>query len=143
SVPLGESKCDGITEVLDPAGDQKAAPANADLDVMEVRAADNVIGGKEKIAFKMKVSNLGSQGSALLPNRNWRILWNYPIPCATCDPVTEGGTPFTGSYYVGMNTDASSMVSFEFGTVTTIESVPANTATPNKMGAAEVESNID
>ena len=31
AVSLGESQCVGITEAIDPAGDQKAAPANADL----------------------------------------------------------------------------------------------------------------
>src|SRR5205807_6091476 len=90
SVSLGESQCAGIQEVIDPAGDQKSAPANADLDVLEVRVADNVIGGKAKISFTLKVANL----STLQPNRQWRVIWNYPIP-----PNTT--TPFTGSYYVG------------------------------------------
>src|SRR5204863_5838428 len=103
SVPLGESQCGGLQEVIDPVGDQKSAPANADLDVIEVRVADNVISGKEKISFKLRVANL----STLVANRQWRVIWNYPVPCAVCDPVTPGGTPFTGSYYVGMNTDNS------------------------------------
>src|SRR5205807_9752941 len=103
--------------------------------------ADNVISGKEKISFKLRVANLGT----LLPNRQWRVIWNYPVPCAVCDPVTPGGTPFTGSYYVGMNTDSAGtpVVSFEYGTVTTVESVPANTAAPNKIGAADAESNVN
>src|SRR5207249_2504072 len=49
SIPVGESQCGGLQEVIDPAGDQKSAPANADLDVIEVRVA-NVISGKEKIS---------------------------------------------------------------------------------------------
>jgi outer membrane biosynthesis protein TonB len=126
SVPLGESQCNGLQVVVDPAGDQKSAPANADLDILEVRLADNVIGGKEKITFKMKVSDL----STLQPNRQWRFIWNYPIK-------PDNTTPFTGSYYVGMNTDASGVPSFEYGTVTTIESVPANTSTPNRIGSAD------
>src|SRR5436309_1658266 len=76
SLPLGESQCGGLQEVIDPAGDQKSAPANADLDVIEVRVADNVIGGKEKISFKLRIANL----STLVPNRQWRVIWNYPVP---------------------------------------------------------------
>jgi hypothetical protein len=141
SVPLGESQCNGLQEVIDPAGDQKSAPTNPDLDITEIRVADRVIGGKEKIVFRMRVSDL----STLPPGRNWRIIWNYPVPCSVCDPVMSGGTPFTGSYYIGMNTDSSAtpVVSFEYGTVTTVEAVPANTATPNKIGTADAESNVD
>src|SRR5258706_15129930 len=44
-----------------------------------------------------------------------------------------------------MNTDTSSTpgVSFEYGTVTTVEAVPANTAAPNKIGAADAESTFN
>jgi hypothetical protein len=101
SQPVGESQCVGLQVVIDPSGDQKSAPANSDLDVTEVRVADNVIGGKEKISFKLRVANL----STLPPNRQWRVIWNYPIP-------PNQTTPFTGSYYAGMNTDGSSVVSF-------------------------------
>src|SRR5580765_1038888 len=132
SVPVGESICAGLQVAIDAAGDQKSAPANADLDVTEVRIADNVIAGKEKISFKLKVANL----TTLTPNRQWRVIWNYPIP-------PDDTTPFTGSYYAGMNTDGSSAVSFEYGTVTTVESVPANTSTPNMIGAADAESTFD
>src|SRR5438128_307978 len=74
----------------------------------------------------------------MVPNRQWRVIWNYPVPLNTT-------TPFTGSYYVGMNTDnsATPVDSFEYGTVTTVEAVPANTAAPNKIGAADAESNVD
>src|SRR6185312_15690863 len=65
SIAIGESQCQGLQEVIDPAGDQTSAPANADLDVLEIRLADNVIAGKEKLTFKLKVSNLGTPGSAL------------------------------------------------------------------------------
>ena len=126
SVPLGDSQCAGLKEVIDPAGDQKSAPTNGDLDVLELRLADNIVATKQTIVFRIKVSDL----SSLLPNREWRVLWNYPIP-----PDTT--TPFTGSYYLGMNTDNTGVPSFEYGTVTTVESVPANTAIPNKIGAAD------
>jgi hypothetical protein len=76
----------------------------------------------------MKVADL----STLVPNRQWRILWNYPIKTPSIDP-----TLFTGSYYVGMNTDTSGVVSFEYGTVTTIESVPVALSQPNRIGDAD------
>ncbi|MCA1593764.1 MAG: hypothetical protein LC754_14165, partial [Acidobacteria bacterium] len=123
---IGDSQCAGLREVLDPTGDQKGAPADADLDVQEVRVADIVEGGVNKLVFKMKVANL----SMMLPDRQWRILWNYPIK-------PDNTTPFTGTYYIGMNTDANSATSFEYGTVTTVETVPTNTSTPNKIGAAD------
>jgi hypothetical protein len=127
SVPIGDSQCAGLTEVIDPAGDQKSAPANADLDVLEVRAADDLVSGNQRVTFKLKVANLGSP---LLPNRQWRILWNYPTP-------PDATTAFTGSYYVGMNTDGTGIPSFEYGTVTTVESVPANASLPNLIGPAD------
>jgi hypothetical protein len=128
SKPAGDSRCQGILTALDPAGDQKGAPVNADLDILEVRLSDYLDGTTQKIVFKMKVADL----STLLPNRQWRILWNYPIKTPTIDP-----TLFTGSYYVGMNTDTSGVTSFEYGTVTTIESVPVALSQPNRIGDAD------
>jgi len=128
SKPVGDSRCQGILTALDPAGDQKGAPVNADLDILEVRLSDYLDGTTQKIVFKMKVADL----STLVPNRQWRILWNYPIKTPTIDP-----TLFTGSYYVGMNTDTSGVTSFEYGTVTTIESVPVALSQPNRIGDAD------
>jgi hypothetical protein len=128
SKPVGDSRCQGILTALDPAGDQKPAPANADLDILEVRLADYLDGATQKIVFKMKVADL----STLLPNRQWRVLWNYPIKATGIDDSL-----FTGSYYVGMNTDTSSVTSFEYGTVTTIESVPVALGQPNRIGDAD------
>ncbi len=128
SKPVGDSRCQGILTALDPPGDQKVAPANADLDILEVRLADYIEGGVQKIVFKMKLADL----STLLPNRQWRVLWNYPIKAAGIDD-----TLFTGSYYVGMNTDTSSATSFEYGTVTTIEDVPVALGQPNRIGDAD------
>ena len=128
SKPVGDSSCQGILTALDPAGDQKVAPVNADLDILEVRLADYIEGGVQKIVFKMKLADL----STLLPNRQWRVLWNYPIKATGIDD-----TLFTGSYYVGMNTDASSLASFEYGTVTTIEDVPVALGQPNRIGNAD------
>jgi Calx-beta domain len=127
--PQGDS-CAGLTEVTDPAGDQKSAPANADLDVLAISMADHVVGGDNRLVFKLKVADL----STLVPNRQWRIIWNYPIgqPNATT-------TTFTGSFYVGMNSDGGT-ATFEYGTVTTVEAVPTNASIPNRLGAADAGS---
>src|SRR4030095_714348 len=75
SKPVGDSRYQGILTALDPASDQKpAAPANADLDILEVRLADYIENGVQKIVFKMKLADL----STLLPNRQWRVFSNYP-----------------------------------------------------------------
>ncbi|HEY0004243.1 MAG TPA: hypothetical protein VGB17_05490, partial [Pyrinomonadaceae bacterium] len=128
SKPMGDSRCTGIIVANDLAGDQKGSPGNMDLDIREVRVADFVEAGVNKVAFKMKVTDL----SLLVPNRQWRILWNYPVKAANV-----ADADFTGSYYVGMNTDGTGVPTFEYGTVTTVEAVPANTATPHKYGAAD------
>jgi hypothetical protein len=129
---MGDS-CNGLLAVKDPQGDQKSSPANADLDVLEIDMADRVEAGQNKLVFKLKVADL----SLLVPNRQWRILWNYPIKAANI-PASQ----FTGTYYVGMNSDGG-VATFEYGTVTTIEAVPTNTSTPNKIGAADTGSSFD
>jgi hypothetical protein len=128
SKPLGDSRCQGILVALDGSGDQTGAPLNPDLDIQEVRLADFIDGGVQKVVFKMKVADL----STLQPNRQWRIIWNYPIKADGID-----ASIFTGSYYIGMNTDNSSVPSFEYGTVTTIESVPVALGQPNRVGDAD------
>jgi hypothetical protein len=127
--PQGDS-CTGLTEVIDPAGDQTGSPANADLDIQTISVADEVQGGVEKITFKMKVADL----STITPNRQWRMLWNYPVPPAPAPGATPA--PFTGQYYVGANSDGGALT-FEYGTVTTQEAVPADLAQPNKIGDAD------
>lgn len=62
--PVGDS-CAGLVEVTDPTGDQKGAPANADLDIQAIAMADRVEGGQNKLVFKLKVADL----SLLVPNR--------------------------------------------------------------------------
>jgi hypothetical protein len=130
--PQGDS-CTGITEVKDPAGDQKGTPADEDLDILAISMADFVETGQNKLVFKLKVSDL----SILVPNRQWRILWNYPIKATNI-----AADQFTGTYYVGMNSDGA-VATFEYGTVTTVEAVPTNTSTPHKIGAADSGSTFD
>ncbi|MFN2454053.1 MAG: Calx-beta domain-containing protein [Pyrinomonadaceae bacterium] len=128
------NSCTGLTINTDPTGDQRGAPSNADLDIQTISLADFASGTATKLVFKLKVADL----STLIPDRQWRILFTYPIKAASI-PAAQ----YTGTYYVGMNTDAAGAPSFEYGTVTTVEAVPANTSTPNKRGAADAGSTFD
>jgi uncharacterized repeat protein (TIGR01451 family) len=119
----------------DPTGDQKSAPANPDLDIQSVSISEPAFpDGAKKLSFEMKVANLGA---APPPNRQWRILWNYPI-----GPGGDGQTSFAGRYYVGMNTNSTGQVSFEYGIVTNVDSVPASTQIPMRLGDADPGSNF-
>ena len=133
SKPQGDS-CNGLVEVIDPSGDQTGSPANPDLDIQNVAVSDEIVGGVEKITFRLKVASL----STIPPNRQWRVLWNYPIQPAPSAPG-ETPAPFTGQYYIGMNSDGG-VNTFEYGTVTTVEAVPADAAQPNKIGPADAGS---
>jgi hypothetical protein len=103
---VGDS-CAGYTVNFDPAGDQTGAPANGDLDLLSVSVSEPT---PDKLKLVMKVSSLsppnGISATQLLPNRRWRIIWDYPT-----------GDPTVGQYYVGMKTDSMGAVSFDYGTV--------------------------
>ena len=55
-----------------------------------------------KLVFKLKMTDL----SVIPPNRRWRIIWN------------SQSAP-DGQYYLGMSSDASGVVFFDYGTVAT------------------------
>jgi len=57
--------------------------------------------------FKMKVNSLAT----LPPNSRWRIVWD------SFYAQTVGGADAAQQFYIGMNTDASSTPSFEWGTL--------------------------
>ncbi|HET9795738.1 MAG TPA: fibronectin type III domain-containing protein [Thermoanaerobaculia bacterium] len=119
----------GVRVVADASGDQTGAPANADVDIQSVSVAEPYdSSGAENLVFTMKVADL----STLVPGRAWRIVWNYPAP----PPIPN--FPFDGIYYVGMNTDDTGAVSFEYGTVSlgTIGLVLANPV-PNPIGPVD------
>ncbi|HET7453810.1 MAG TPA: hypothetical protein VFL12_13770, partial [Thermoanaerobaculia bacterium] len=119
----------GLRVVVDPDGDQTGAPANADTDIESVSVAEPYdSAGAQNLVFTMKVRDL----SAILPGRAWRIVWNYPAP----PPIPN--FPFDGIYYVGMNTDDSGAVSFEYGTVSlgTVALVLGNPV-PNRIGPVD------
>ncbi|MEY2485882.1 MAG: hypothetical protein QOH39_1530 [Verrucomicrobiota bacterium] len=63
--------------------------------------------GTSNFLFKMKVNSLAT----LPPNSRWRIVWN------SYAAQTVGGAVAAQQFYVGMNTDATSAVSFEYGTL--------------------------
>ncbi|HKB70331.1 MAG TPA: fibronectin type III domain-containing protein [Thermoanaerobaculia bacterium] len=120
----------GVRVVADASGDQAGGPlANTDVDIESVSIAEPYDpSGAQNLVFTMKVADL----STLVPGRAWRIVWNYPVP----PPIPN--FPFDGIYYVGMNTDDSGAVSFEYGTVSlgTIGLVLANPV-PNPIGPVE------
>ena len=93
----------GYTVAADPTGDQKTAPADADLDVQSLSVSEPASGPHAgKLVFQLKVASL-----ATVPNnRMWRTLW--------ASPNSPGG-----HFYVGMTKDAAGAVTFEYGTVTT------------------------
>jgi hypothetical protein len=85
-----------------------------------------------KFLFQMKVSNL----SSVPASSRWRMVWNS---------ITS---PFE-QYFVGMTTDANSVVSFEYGTVQT-EPIPPNPApgviglpVENPVGTPDLASNFN
>jgi len=117
----------GVRVLTDPDGDQTGGPvANADVDIQSVSIAEPFDpAGAENVVFTLKVKDL----STVLPGRAWRIIWNY------ANPPSVPNFPFDGIYYVGMNTDETGAVSFEYGTVSlgTIGLVLANPV-PNRIG---------
>lgn len=127
--PLGGT-CSSFVVAKDPTGDQKSAPANPDLDIQSVSVSEPSFADNEKrLSFKMKVANLGT---APPPNRQWRVVWNYPI-----GPGGDANQSFAGRYYVGMNTDNTGQVSFEYGIVTNVDEVPASTQLTMRLGDAD------
>jgi hypothetical protein len=94
----------GLTVATDASNDQTggAASTGKDVDIQSVSIGEPYYAdGSGKLVFTMKVADLRS----LQPNRQWRIFWNTPAAIST-----------GGIYYVGMNTDNNSQVTFEYGT---------------------------
>src|SRR5262249_54960771 len=88
-------KLPGLQVVSDPDGDQVGGPvANSDLDIESISVAEPYdAAGSQTLVFTLKVKDL----STLVPNRAWRLIWNYAVP----PPISN--FPFDGIYYVGMN----------------------------------------
>ena len=101
----------GVLVVSDAAGDQTGAPANPDLDILSISVAEPFNASQpdnEDLEFSMMVNG---NVATLLPNRQWRMIWAYP------NGPGVPNIPFTGLYYVGMNSDATGAVTYEYGTI--------------------------
>jgi hypothetical protein len=124
AVFVGDS-CEGFKVAVDPTGDQTGAPGNADLDIETVAVAEPFFGaGVNKLVFKTKVASLAT----IPPERMWRLIWN--------SPNSPGG-----QYYVGMTSDASGVVTFEYGTVATaVVGLVLGVPTTTKLGDADAGS---
>jgi len=85
----------GQQVISDPAGDQLAAPSNADLDILGVNFAEPA--STSNFVVSLQVSDLTAPG----PNHQWRVFW---------DADTSGNR-----WYVGMDTDATGAPSFWYG----------------------------
>ena len=93
----------GFTVASDPTAEAGPPAANPDLDIQSLSIAEPGSGPNAgRLVFNLKMTNLGT----IPPDRRWRIIWNSP---AAPD----------GQYYVGMTSDSSGAVSFEYGTVAT------------------------
>ncbi len=105
--PTPANPCLSSTQVLtDVAGDQQdpvlPQPGATQLDIRSLNAGEDYrYLNSERLAFKLKVDNLNT-----IPARAvWRVLFDFTPP---------GGTVTT--YYVAMNSDANSAISYEYGT---------------------------
>jgi hypothetical protein len=137
AAPRGSScTAPGIRVVDDAKGDQRGAPLGPDMDVEWVAVGESVLDGGRKLVLTLKVASL----AALPPDRMWRVLWLYPDAPQPPHPTSSS---FTGRYYIGMNTDESGAVSFEYGIVRSLSAVVVDALPPTRLGAAEPESSFD
>ena len=101
----------GVTVVSDASNDQTGAPVNGDLDILSLSVAEPFnanLPNNEDLEFTLSVN---ANVSTVLPNRQWRVIWAYP------NGPGVPNIPFSGLYYVGMNSDATGAVTFEYGTI--------------------------
>jgi len=136
--PVGSS-CTrpGVRVLADAQGDHTggATGLNPDMDIHSISIGEPFFAdGSQKVEFTMKVASLAT----LPPNRMWRIIWRYPD--ASSDTSSTLGAGFVGRYYVGMNTDASGNVSFEYGQAESLSAVVADLTPVNRLGDADPES---
>ncbi len=94
------SSTTGFTVFADPSGDQTGT---TDLDIQSLSIVEPTTGPNVgKLVFQLKMADL----STIPPDHRWRIIWNSP------------NAP-DGQFYVGMTSDETSNVTFEYGTVFT------------------------
>ena len=114
----------GVLVAEDPAGD--SVDGNGDADVQSLHIAEPP-GATHQLVFTLQL------GAASLPsappNSQWLIVWNRQEPNADFD-----------RFYVGMTSDATGAVSFEygdFGVPTGAGTTSPNTNRPIKVGDAD------
>ena len=88
--------------------------------------------GTNNFLFRMKVNSLAT----LPPNSRWRIVWNSYAAQAI------GQSASAQQFYVGMNTDASSTPSFEYGTLADAGVPAVFVIGETKQGVADPASNF-
>lgn len=83
--------------------------------------------------FVLKVNGLQTLANgSTTPGRKWVVSWNYPT-------ATSDG----GQYYVAMISDATGVVTFEYGTITTqVVGLLIGVPTANMIGYADPTSNF-
>ncbi len=98
------TSANGYTLAADPTGDQVGGPAgNTDLDIQALSVSEPASGPNAgKLVFQLKMTDL-----TLIPNnRMWRIIWASPASIGQ-------------QFYVGMTKDATGVLTYEYGTVST------------------------
>jgi len=100
AVPPSPCQLPGLTVVTDPTGDQTGAPANTEMDIQSLAAAEPYFSdGSQRLVFTLKVQNLNTVPA----NAYWKAYFEAP----------DGTT-----YFVDMNTaNAQGTPSFEYGHV--------------------------
>ncbi|MEY2528433.1 MAG: hypothetical protein QOJ05_523, partial [Verrucomicrobiota bacterium] len=92
----------GFIVATDPTAEVGPPAANPDLDIQSLSISEPSTGPNAGLlVFNLKMTDL----SLVPPSRRWRIIWN--------SPSSPGG-----QYYVGMTSDDTGEISFEYGTVT-------------------------
>ncbi|HKP92749.1 MAG TPA: fibronectin type III domain-containing protein, partial [Chthoniobacterales bacterium] len=93
----------GFLVANDPVAEVGPPAANPDLDIVSLHISEPGSGPNAgKLVFNLKMQNL----SVIPPSRRWRIIWN------------SQSAP-DGQYYLGMTSDNTGAISFEYGTVAT------------------------
>jgi hypothetical protein len=93
----------GFIVASDPTAEVGPPAANPDLDIQSLAISEPGTGPNAgKLVFQLKMTSLAT----IPPSRRWRIIWN--------SQSSSGG-----QYYLGMTSDNTGAISFDYGTVTT------------------------
>ena len=127
AAPYVGDTCSGIVihQNLPSHPESTPAGANPQLAIDYIAVAEPP--GTSDFLFKMKMTNLNS----IPPSSRWRIVW---------DSFASPGQ----QYFVGMRSDASSAVTFEYGTIETmVVGLVVGVPTETLVGAPDAASNFN